>query len=409
MRSVAKQLATPVRAYFSPRFEALAQLVRDRSDQAQARLDGVSGRLDDVGGRLDDLGGRVNDLAALSEKATWQYQSLIAAVEAAAREPGAGAGRGMAGLGPVGLLGLLGQHADGSELERQAALLARIDVRPHNVGPRPSFDRLVSQAAAAADFSHPAFIHWSSQVHPHERDQVPSFLHRKLWEWVYILEAVQQAGCLRAGARALGFGVGNEPVPAMLAAHGVEVLATDQDVTTSGLWAETGQHLGGLHDLLRPAILPDDELGRLVQVRAVDMNDPLDELGTYDILWSSCALEHLGSPAAGLDFVVRSARLLAPGGVAVHTTELELTQRDDSAEYGNCAVYRREELLEVAERLRADGYEVDVNPWVSLDTPQERWVSQALVRNDGHDLAHLRLQIGDSISTSFGLLVRRPA
>lgn len=367
MGSMAKQLATPVRAYFNPRFEALASLMRSNGAEVQARLDEVSGR-------LDELDRRLGDVAATSAGSVTSSSA-----------------------------------GDGSELERQAALLARIDVSGHNVGDRPCFDRLVSQAAAGADFSHKAFIGWAGQVHPHERDQVPSFFHRKLWEWVYIVEAVEQAGCLRPGARALGFGVGNEPVPAMLAARGVRVLATDQDVATSGQWSETGQHLGGLHDLLRPAILPDDELAALVDVRAVDMNDPLDELGTYDVLWSSCALEHLGSPQAGLDFVVRSARLLAPGGVAVHTTELELTCREESADYGNCAVYRREDLLEVGRRLRAQGYEIDVNPWVSLDTPQERWVSQALVRSDGHDLAHLRLQIGDSISTSFGLLVRRPA
>ena len=391
MGSLTKQLASPLRAYFNPRFEAIAELVRARSDALQAGLDA---------GLKAGLEAGLESSARTEE----QYERLITVLEKGAGQTGA-----LAGLGPIGLWGLLGPHEDGSELERQAALLARVDVSGHNAGQRPSFDRLVSQAAAAADFRTPAFIHWAGQVHPNERDQVPSFFHRKLWEWVYIVEAVRQAGCLRRGATALGFGVGNEPVPAMLAAQGVRVLATDQDVATSGLWSETGQHLGGLQDLLRPQVLPDDELAELVTVRAVDMNDPLDDLGSFNIVWSSCALEHLGSPEAGLDFVVRSARLLAPGGVAVHTTELELTQREASAEYGNCAVFRREELLDVAERLRADGYEIEVNPWVSLDTPEERWVSQALARNDGHDMAHLRLQIGDSISTSFGLLVRRPA
>lgn len=399
MPQIAKQLAAPVRAYFNPRFEALAALVRGEGAEVRTGLSELQAHVDDLLLRSEQA----------ADKASARYEGLVRELEVTARAAGAKGTPGLAGLGPVGLMGLLGEFADGGELERQAALLARVDVSAHNTGPRPSFDRLVSQAAAAADFSHPAFIHWAGQVHPHERDQVPSFFHRKLWEWVYIVEAVQQAGGLRSGARALGFGVGNEPVPAMLAAHGLQVLATDQDVATSGLWSETGQHLGGLQDLFRPAILPDEELAALVSVRAVDMNDPLDELGTYDVLWSSCALEHLGSPAAGLDFVVRSAHALAPGGVAVHTTELELTDREESADYGNCAVYRREDLLEVGERLRAEGFDIEVNPWVSLDTPQERWVSQSLVRNDGHDLAHLRLQIGDSISTSFGLVVRRPA
>lgn len=396
MSAVMRTLAGPVRSYFNPRFEALADLVRGGNSATQARM-----------GELD---ARLGELAEHHETAAGRYEALLRELAVATQDPRVGGPESsLAGLGPVGIMGLLGEFADGGELERQAALLSRVDVSANNAGPRPTFDRLVSQAAAAADFHSPNFIRWAGQVHPHERDQVPSFFHRKLWEWVYIVEAVEQAGCLRKGATALGFGVGNEPVPAMLAAHGVSILATDQDVATSGLWAETGQHLGGLKDVLRPAIIPDAELAELVRLQAVDMNDPLDGLGTFDILWSSCALEHLGSPAAGLDFVERSSRLLKPGGVAIHTTELELTDRSESADYGHCAVYRREDLLAVAERLRADGYLIEVNPWVSLDTPQERWISQSLVRNDGHDLAHLRLQIGDSISTSFGLLVRRPA
>ena len=368
MTPIVKALATPVRAYFNPRFEALAELARRDAERAQARDAEERARQEAVQARLDAMQARLEGIATHVEAA-----------------------------------------ADGSELERQARLLSRVDVSRHNTGPRPTFESLVSQAAAAADFSHPDFIAWAGLVHPHERDQVPSFLHRKLWEWVYIAEAVRQSGCLREGASALGFGVGNEPVPAMLALHGLRVLATDQALATSGEWSTTGQHLRGLHDLLRPEVLPDDELARLVSVRAADMNDPLEDLGTHDVVWSSCALEHLGSPEAGLDFVLRSARLLRPGGVAVHTTELELTERDSSTEYGNCVVYRREELLEVAARLRAEGFECEVNPYVSLETVEERWVSQQLVRNDGHDRAHLRLQIFDSISTSMGLLVRRPA
>lgn len=371
--TLVKQLAAPVRAYFNPRFEALADLVRQGGDRAEARAAELQARTAELQARMGELADRL---------------------DAASRVEPARASEATAG---------------DTELERQAQLLARVDVSAHNAGARPSFDDLVSQAANADDFFRPAFIAWAGLVHPDERDQVPFFFHRKLWEWVYIAEAVRQSGCLRQGASALGFGVGNEPVPAMLARHGLRVLATDQALATSGEWSATGQHLQGLRDLLRPEVVPDDELARLVRVRAVDMNEPLDELGTYDVVWSSCALEHLGSPEAGLDFVLRSARLLEPGGVAVHTTELELTSRDASAEYGHCAVYRRSELLELAERLRAEGFSCAINPYVSLDTPEERWISQELSRGDGLDLAHLRLQIFDSISTSMGLLVRRPA
>ena len=68
------------------------------------------------------------------------------------------------------------------------------------------------------------------------------------------------------------------------------------------------------------------------------MNAIPADLGRFDLIWSSCALEHLGSPKAGLEFVVRTLELLKPGGVSVHTTEIELTLRDDTADYGHLAV-----------------------------------------------------------------------
>ena len=44
------------------------------------------------------------------------------------------------------------------------------------------------------------------------------------------------------------------------------------------------------------------------------------DIGRFDLIWSCCALEHLGSPEAGLKFVRHTLGLLEPGGVSVHTT-----------------------------------------------------------------------------------------
>ena len=55
----------------------------------------------------------------------------------------------------------------------------------------------------------------------------PSHMHRKNWEFVWIIAVLHRAGLLRTGKRALGFGVGNEPLPAFFAKVGMEVLATD--------------------------------------------------------------------------------------------------------------------------------------------------------------------------------------
>ena len=72
--------------------------------------------------------------------------------------------------------------------------------------------------------------------------------HRKAWEFAWIAAVLRKAGLLQPGRRALGFGVGGEPMPAYLAGRGVEVLATDapiERIAGQG-WDSTGQHAASL-------------------------------------------------------------------------------------------------------------------------------------------------------------------
>lgn len=294
--------------------------------------------------------------------------------------------------------------------------LASVDVSAHNAGSSPpTFDTVVSQVVSAAQFADPSFERLRRMLFPgdvtipwgysHATVSVP---HRKLWEFVYILKAAEQYGILEAGRRAVGFGVGQEPIPAALAHIGLSVLATDLEAgdEASTAWAAGGQHMSGLHALSRPEVVPDDVLERRVSTRSVDMNAVPDDLGRFDLIWSSCAVEHLGSPEAGFDFILRTLDLLEPGGLSVHTTELELTPRDATADYGNMAVYRKEDLDGLAERIRTRGFEVETNWYVSMDAPADRWISLPPYPHD--DPAHLKLVISDSVSTSVGLIVSRP-
>jgi Methyltransferase domain len=287
-----------------------------------------------------------------------------------------------------------------------AAALALIDVSPHNAAAScPTFDEVVSQVVSASQFSHPDFERLQGMLFPGEALATVSMPHRKVWEDVYVMRAAEQHGILEPGRRAVGFGVGQEPIPAALAQAGLTVLATDLDVTeeASAAWAAAAQHMSNLRSL---DTVPDDVLEGQVSTRYVDMNSVPDDLGRFDLVWSCCALEHLGSPEAGLEFVVRTLDLLEPGGVSVHTTELELTPRSETADYGNLAIYRKADLDRLVERVRSLGFEIQPNWYVSLDTPADRWISLP-PHNDG-DLAHLKLGVGDSVSTSVGLLIRRP-
>ena len=277
------------------------------------------------------------------------------------------------------------------------------------------FDHVVSQVVSASQFSQPDFSRLAHAMFPSgvriqwgSTDANVVVPHRKTWELVFILRAAEQYGKLVPNCRAVGFGVGQEPIPAFLASLGLSVLATDLDPgdDQSQSWAATGQHMSGLGALYRPELVPDAVLEQRVRTRYVDMNAVPEDLGRFDLLWSACALEHLGSPEAGLEFVVRTLDLLEPGGIAVHTTEFELTARDVTADYGHLAVYRIADLEQLAARVHELGLEMQTNWYVALETPADRWIALPPYPHD--DPAHLKLVIGDSVSTSVGLLIRRP-
>ena len=76
----------------------------------------------------------------------------------------------------------------------------------------------------------------------------PPRLHRKLWEFCYIDEALYERGLLAPGETGLGFGVGEEPLPALFASYGCSVVATDMDSdgAQAAGWAGSHQHMGNL-------------------------------------------------------------------------------------------------------------------------------------------------------------------
>jgi hypothetical protein len=313
--------------------------------------------------------------------------------------------------------GALLTKADRENLDRAIAL-GRVQLTDHNrAGVPAEFGRVVSQATSARQYLDPEHLAWVSLLGL-PLDIVGRF-NRKVWEWTYILQAARQHGTLEPGRRAVGFGVGNEPIPAALARYGVSVIATDQSVAEDdgdweaiGQWAQTGQLLTGIEGLMRPDIVANDRMTELVRTRRVDMNEVPDDLGPYDLAWSSCALEHLGSPELGLRFARRTAELLNPGGIAVHTTELELTDRAETADWGHLACYRPNDLRELARELASVGFEMELNFHIAMETPEDRWVSVVLLHGPElavEELSHLKVAFQESVITSFGIIIRRPA
>ena len=189
---------------------------------------------------------------------------------------------------------------------------------------------------------------------------------RKQWEFVYIAQSLWERGMLRPGKRGIAFGAGQEPLPALFASFGAEILATDQAnaaAMESG-WAQSGQHTHDLSVLNKLGICTDHMFRNLVSFAAVDMNAiPSSLEAGFDFCWSACALEHLGTLQHGLNFIENAMLTLKPGGVAIHTTEFNLSSNDETFESHWCCFYRRRDIEEFLRRMTDRGFIVSPIDW----------------------------------------------
>jgi len=268
---------------------------------------------------------------------------------------------------------------------------------------------LVSQLCRFATLDSAAFRGWA------ERLREPWRAHRKLWELAFLCQALDERGMLRPGRTGLGFAVGAEKLPALFAAHGCRITATDLpgDDERNRPWAASGQWVGNLEALNAAGLCPDRVFRDQVTYRPVDMNHIPSDLGGYDFTWSTCSFEHCGDLDLGLRFLERQMDCLRPGGVAVHTTEFNLTSNDATLADGPCVIYRLRDVEAVCRRLTDRGHRVepiDLDPGSHpLDRvidvpPYHQWATDPPAR-----IKHLRLNLAGYASTSIALVIHKAA
>jgi hypothetical protein len=234
----------------------------------------------------------------------------------------------------------------------------------------------------------------------------PSRYHRKLWEWCYIAAVLNERGLLRPGATGLGFAIGMEPLPSVFAKHGVQTTATDLDpgLGESTTWAESNQHAASLEEIYWPGIVARDVFDRNVRFGYADMRATWKPDPVVDFIWSSCAFEHLGSLGAGLEFVMRSSRLLKPGGVAVHTTEYNVTSNTGTIDTGGAVIYRRCDIEELDRALRREGKCLAAMDFDPGEKESDR-LADVPPYYANPKLHHVKLWLGGYVATSYGLVV----
>lgn len=247
----------------------------------------------------------------------------------------------------------------------------------------------------------PVFQDWADRMgEPRGR------LLRKIWEWCYIAEALSERHMLRQGRSGLGFAVGEEPLPALFASLGCTITATDLETARAAGagWVQSGQHAHDLDLVNKRGLCDPDDFRNRVTFRFVDMNRIPGELKAgYDFLWSSCALEHLGSLTRGERFVYNAMACLKPGGVAVHTTEFNVHSNDLTEDYKPIVIFRRRDMERIAARLTACGHTVEPFSFDAGHLPVDEMVDEPPYRDD----RHLKLLIGSYVCTSVGFIITK--
>lgn len=289
-------------------------------------------------------------------------------------------------------------------------------VAASDVPSHPDSSVMNSKPSTQADVESPWFRYWVNEIH------CAPLPHRKLWEFAYILQNMHGLGVLKPGFRALGFGCGEEPLPSYFASHGMHVTVTDlhPEMVVGQGWAETGQYTASVESSFQPHLVDRAAFDEHVELQFVDMNNIPRELDNqYDLCWSVCALEHLGSVNHGLDFIENSLRTLKPGGVAIHTTEFNYTETEITVDNSPTVLFLRRHFEDIRDRIMAQGHDVQeldfhvgYDPLDSfVDLPPYTFDDQLLTPKDDvggrYIPGHLKLSLDGFPSTCFGITVRK--
>ena len=234
-------------------------------------------------------------------------------------------------------------------------------------------------------------------------------MHRKLWEWCAVAQALEERGLLVPGRKGIGFAVGMEPLASLFAARGVQLIASDFHGETANVtWESTGQLGDSLVNIHWPGILPFEDFSARVCYQNIDMRDlrqiPCEE---YDFSWSSCSFEHLGSLEAGFEFLINSLACLKPGGIAVHTTEFNVSSNEDTIEVGESVIYRKKDIEAFDYRLRKLACAIEA---LDFDAGSEQHdIAFDYPPFYTHGRQHLKLQLGEYVCTSMLIIIRKAA
>lgn len=267
----------------------------------------------------------------------------------------------------------------------------------------PSLEEPTAQLCTFEQLSSSIYKNWCVEMKTCPR------LARKHWEFIYIAQVLKTYNMLQPTKNGIGFGCGREPLPGLFAKYGCDIVATDlqhEDALTAG-WTTTLEHSSSLDELYTEStlIIEEHEFKERVSFYNVNMNDISSDFDKkFDFVWSACALEHLGSLEHGIKFIENSLKCLKEGGIAVHTTEFNLSSNEDTVESIGLSIYRKKDIEVLFDSLSHKGYEVS---YLNLHTG-EKQADNYIDLPPYKTSPHIKLQLENFIVTSVGFYIYKP-
>ena len=263
--------------------------------------------------------------------------------------------------------------------------------------------RIISRCCRRDDWDREAFISIQKELGIYA-----SNTHiRKTWEFAYIVEALLNAGKLAAGKRGIGFAVGDEILPSYFASLGIDVMASDlsSNDERAALWINTRQNVGGNIDKLwHPRFCSRKIFEKHVKYRDIDMNHIPNDENSYDFCWSTCAIEHVGSLNLSIEFMKNVMDVLKPGGIAVHTTEFNLSSNDETIQTGQTVLWRKQDVEALQKWMLEHGHKMEVT-FDRGNMPADYYVEMSPFSEGIEDL--ICLYCLGYISTGFAFIVQK--
>lgn len=264
---------------------------------------------------------------------------------------------------------------------------------------------LKSQAIKYEDFDSKWYKHWAKELRQTKNFETNP-IHNKFWQNAAIIQAISERGNLKKHQKALGFGVGNERVPSLLSKYKVYVTATDQnpEFAPAQVW-DNGQLAHGLESLNSFGICDMNIFREYVNYEVADMNKIKAKFkNQFDIVWSNCALGHLGNIENGLKFIENSVDCLKPGGVAVHTTEVNVLSDTSTLDTGGTVIFRYKDLEKIFFKLRSKGFVCEPLVFNFGSKKMDKLIS--FEPFGGNNL--LKIQVQGNVLSQIVLIISRP-